>query len=139
MRLWHYDLIDVLPQKQLVAQWRECLAIKGSIIKNKTPNHILVNYVLNYDISVFKDYSNKIYQTMVKRGYKPSKTKLEELNELSNNINIINKTNVFKEHDLDYLNICYFNLKEKYLRGGISNKEWTLINNKYNQLTKKEE
>ena len=23
----------------------------------------------------------------------------------------------FKEHDLDYLTICYYNLKEKYIRG----------------------
>ena len=28
MRLWHYDLISVLPNKMLVSQWRECIAIK---------------------------------------------------------------------------------------------------------------
>ncbi|PBE36349.1 hypothetical protein BGU20_18325 [Clostridioides difficile] len=33
MRLWHKDLIDVLPKNQLVSQWRELLAIKGSIDK----------------------------------------------------------------------------------------------------------
>ena len=29
MRLWHYKLIPYLPKKQLVSQWRECIAIMG--------------------------------------------------------------------------------------------------------------
>lgn len=33
MRLWHIDLIPVLPREQLVAQWRECSAIAGAILK----------------------------------------------------------------------------------------------------------
>lgn len=28
MRLWHYKLIPALPNAMLVAQWRECIAIK---------------------------------------------------------------------------------------------------------------
>ncbi len=28
MRLWHYKLIPVLPNKMLVSQWRKCIAIK---------------------------------------------------------------------------------------------------------------
>ena len=28
MRLWHYKLIQALPQAMLVSQWRECIAIK---------------------------------------------------------------------------------------------------------------
>ena len=43
MRLWHIDLISVLPREQLVAQWRELSAIAGAIQKKGTPNHILVN------------------------------------------------------------------------------------------------
>ena len=45
MRLWHKDLIDVLPNQQLVAQWRELSAIAGAIQKHGTPNHLLVNFV----------------------------------------------------------------------------------------------
>ena len=50
MRLWHKDLIPYLPKEQLVSQWRECSSIAGAIIKNGTPNHGLVNYVLDYPI-----------------------------------------------------------------------------------------
>ena len=48
MRLWHKDLIGVLPQKQLVSQWRECCAIVRNIAVNGSPNHIPVNKVMDY-------------------------------------------------------------------------------------------
>ena len=34
MRLWHYKLIPVLPNKMLVSQWRECIAIKRQCYYN---------------------------------------------------------------------------------------------------------
>ena len=57
MRLWHKDLISVLPREQLVAQWRELSAIAGAIQKNGTPNHILVNFVLDYGWNHFISYA----------------------------------------------------------------------------------
>ena len=53
MRLWHKDLIKALPQQHIVAQWRELSAIAGAIQKSGTPNHILVNFVLDYDYDHF--------------------------------------------------------------------------------------
>lgn len=35
MRLWHYQLIPVLPKAMLVSQWRECIAIKRQWEKRK--------------------------------------------------------------------------------------------------------
>ena len=57
MRLWHKDLISILPREQLVAQWRELSAIAGAIQKNGTPNHGLVNFVLDYDYDNFISYA----------------------------------------------------------------------------------
>ena len=57
MRLWHKDLISILPREQLVAQWRELSAIAGAIQKNGTPNHGLVNFVLDYDYNHFISYA----------------------------------------------------------------------------------
>lgn len=50
MRLWYYDLISVLPQKQLCAQWRECCAIARNIAVNGTPQSYLSksSYELSY-------------------------------------------------------------------------------------------
>lgn len=44
MRLWHKDLIifHILPNKQLVGQWRECCCIAKNIQDNKTP--ITINH-----------------------------------------------------------------------------------------------
>ena len=51
MRLWHKDLIPVLPRQQLLSQWRECCCIARNIVENGTPNHILVNKILDYPIN----------------------------------------------------------------------------------------
>ena len=48
MRLWHKDLIDVLPNGQLLGQWRECCAIARNIKAKGTPNHLLVNKIMDY-------------------------------------------------------------------------------------------
>ena len=55
MRLWHKDLLinHALPKQQLVGQWRECILILKALADDKTPNHILVNKVLNYDKKEF--------------------------------------------------------------------------------------
>ena len=47
MRLWHKDLIPVLPRQQLIGQWRECCLIAKQISEKGTPNHILVNKIMD--------------------------------------------------------------------------------------------
>ena len=66
MRLWHKSFIDVLPREQLVAQWRELSSIAGAIQKNGTPNHLLVNFVLDYDYDHFISYAYYIRKEMMK-------------------------------------------------------------------------
>ena len=66
MRLWEKNLIEVLPREQLVAQWRELSAIAGAIQKNGTPNHILVNFVLDYDFDNFISYAQLVRDEMTR-------------------------------------------------------------------------
>lgn len=135
MRLWHKDLIPVLPKAQLVSQWRELLAIKGAIDKNGTPNHLLVNKVLNYSLMEFKMYATIVYHEMLFRGYKPSKIKYNELtswecdkfNNKSETCGLVYET----WHNIFYLRQCYFNLEEKYDCGGISQDEFDKIDDLY--------
>jgi uncharacterized protein (TIGR02328 family) len=70
MRLWHPGLIKVLPREQLVSQWHELSSIAGAIQKNGTPNHILVNFVLDYDFDHFISYAYYVREEMTKRSYK---------------------------------------------------------------------
>ena len=134
MRLWHKDLIPVLPRKQLLSQWRECCAIASRIATEGTPNHMLVNKVLEYDQIHFIEYCNKILKEMHRRSYKVSQNSYERLVE---NINLgkdyfydgimINKEIFPDWHNKRYLKQCYYNLQEKYDCGGITDKEWKLI------------
>ena len=103
MRLWHKDLIDVLPKNQLVSQWRELLAIKGSIDKKGTPNHLLVNKVLNYSIDISNEHS----------------------------LNLENLYDDW--HNKMYLKQCLYNLEEKATCGGIPINEWNILLCKYSK------
>lgn len=129
MRLWHKNLIAVLPREQLIAQWRECSAIAGAIQKNGTPNHILVNYVVD-NLNSFVAYSYRVRQEMTRRGYRTMENVWTKI------MSIVN-TNIWKdltleeifekEHNFRYYVQCYYNLQEKYDRGGIKEEDWKNI------------
>ena len=110
MRLWHIDLIPYLPKSQLLAQWREL----NSIFK-KQDNHILINYVYNYDKKYLKFYADMVIFEMWKRDYNIKS--MNNYDEYFKRVKTHHTMYEFKEHDDEYLTICYYNLKEKYLRG----------------------
>lgn len=128
MRLWHKNLIKVLPREQLIAQWREVSAIAGAIIKNGTPNHLLVNKVLNYDFDHFITYSKLIKDEMTARGYRTTSTVWDKIVNLESSWKEIPINELFSDwHTGRYLKQCYYNLEEKYDCGGISPEDWSKI------------
>lgn len=149
MRLWHYDLLDVLPKQQLCSQLRECVAIAKDIYEKGTTNHILINPIMNYDLNHFRLYCNLIIKEMEKRGYNVSDKTKEKLNKYINyykEMIIMQTTRIFildngyndgyrelfdNWHTDRYLTQCLYNLEEKYDRGGITQEEWDRIYNKY--------
>ena len=129
MRLWHTALISVLPREQLVAQWREVSAIVGAIKKNGTPNHILVNFVLDYDFDHLISYAYYVRQEMTKRGYRTMNNVWEKITSLKPDYNIFPLEEVYSYNKMDYryFKQCYYNLQEKYDCNGISNEDWNNI------------
>ena len=130
MRLWHKDLISVLPRQQLLGQWRECCAIAKSIAEKGTPNHILVNRIMNYPIEHFESYAILVYDEIKNRSYDPNPINLAKwMIKIPNNSGIkVGHDELFKEwHDYRYLRQCLFNLEEKYDCGGITREEWIPI------------
>lgn len=129
MRLWHKDLITVLPRKQLISQWRECCAIARNIAVNGTPNHLLVNKVMEYPIEHFCTYTDMVISVMLGRGYTVNQGNFwkwfdEEPYKLCN----VPDYKVFADwHNERYLKQCAYNLQEKYDCDGISNEEWLKI------------
>ena len=142
MRLWHKDMIPVLPRQQLISQWRECCCIAKSIAKKGTPNHILVNKIMDYPPNHFFHYTELVLDEMNKRGYKYS---FKSINNFLLNLDKIGANyhasvkyeDMFKDwHNDRYFIQCFFNLEEKYICGGISKEEWEVINHYFYQKTK---
>lgn len=133
MRLWHKALIEVLPDKQLLGQWRECCAIAGSIKKFGNPNHMLVNKIMSYKLSHFYMYCSLIAYQMYDRGFSISQAAKEKILAITDqDIRMGSEFISFNElfaswHDERYLRQCYYNLQEKYDCSGITEVEWQKI------------
>jgi len=133
MRLWHKDLIDVLPREQLISQWRECCAIAKAIDEDGTPNHILVNRIMNYDLKHFICYTSLVCYELVKRGYHYKEKSFKKYLPLWSTY--ITRNDLFSNwHNERYLVQNYFNLQEKYDCGGISEEDWNKIDTKFKKM-----
>ncbi len=133
MRLWHYELIRYLPRKQLVGQWRECCLIAKQIKEKGTPNHVLVNRIMNYPMEHFVTYTSMILTEMINRRYNP---------EPENFTKWIGPDcwekywrspgDLFPAwHCTRYLRQCLANLQEKADCGAISAEEWKRITDRW--------
>lgn len=131
MRLWHTELIPVLPRQQLLGQWREL----NSIYK-KQDKHILINFVYEYSKDDLLFYSVLVIQEMRFRGYK---IKLDNFQEYFKEYQQLLYKSIssppFQNKMTDrYLKQCLYNLQEKYDCGGITQEEWDLIYEKFGNV-----
>ena len=131
IRLWHYKLIPVLPDKMIVSEWRECIAIKRQWEKG-TLKHRLVSYVMDYDKSFFANYVFNLQSEMCRRNIKFQEKYFKE-------ILYFCRYDVFgfnyPEHNDRYLKQCLYNLEEKATRNIISKEEWLKIYNEFKDFT----
>lgn len=134
MRLWHYKLIEVLPQQMLVSQWREVIAIKRQWEKD-TLKHRLVSYVKKYEKELFYTYVLQIVREMNNRKINYQEKYLEEIRKFCCKLHIKGDNN-YPEHNDRYLIQCYYNLQEKYDRGIIKKDEWEKIDTKFRSVFK---
>lgn len=130
MRLWSYQLLPCLPNKMLVSQWRECVAImrqwkKGSL------KHRLVSYVMNYDKDYFLSYVFKVVSELVNRGINFNGKIYNEIRDFCWQGQSYDELIYYPEHNERYLKQCYYNLQEKYDRGIIRDEEWEKIEKTY--------
>lgn len=138
MRLWHKDLIEVLPREQLVAQWRELSAIAGNINTKGTPNHILVNKVMDYPMEHFISYAWHVRLEMTRRGYRTMDSvwnKILQTQEVDyGDFHILPIEDLFPNwHNEKYFRQCIYNLEEKYDCGGITEEAFEKIVRSYKE------
>lgn len=133
MRLWHKDLIMYLPDKQILGQWRECCAIARNIKDNGTPNHILVNRIMDYPLVHFHMYGFFIFLEMQRRGFNADLSNFDQHFSIDG-LKYVSYDSMFKDwHDIRYLIQCFYNLQEKYDCGGIPNEQWMTVVEGYKQ------
>jgi len=129
MRLWHKGLIPALPRQQLFEQWRDCCLIAKKIAEKGTPGHILVNRIMDYPLSHFRNYVNLVANEMERRGYK---CRYGDCIKYIAGIKSLQLTAYDYEifpgwHNDRYMEQCFYNLQEQYDCGGISEEEWSII------------
>ena len=148
MRLWHVDLIPFLPRQQLLGQWRECVLIAKNLAEKGTPNHVLVNKILEYSSDDFLIYGEIVMREMRNRGYtisEKSEHKFYEYNKLwrnrrKNDLNgekplYCRSLKIFYFwHTNQYLDQCYYNLQEKHDCNILTTTEYNKIQQAYVQL-----
>lgn len=130
MRLWHWQLIPYLPKSQLLAQWREL----NSIFK-KQDKHILINYVYEYSKNHLFGYSSQVITEMQRRSMKIKNWENWEnyFKDIKSNQDFDDYVHVnpFRRHHTEeYLLICFWNLREKYIRGqkDFDDETWNRLN-----------
>ncbi|WP_431811023.1 pyrimidine dimer DNA glycosylase/endonuclease V [Lysinibacillus sp. FW12] len=111
MRLWHVDLLAYLPKGQLLSQWRELNSIFA-----KEDRHILINYIYDYPKADLYLYTTKVLEEMNKRGFQIRT--YEKMNNYFDGLGPVKDRKPFlHHHNQEYLEICFYNLKEKFIRG----------------------
>ena len=69
---------------------------------------------------------------MTRRGYRTMNSVWDKIVSLKPNYQL--KEDIYtNKMDIEYLVICYYNLKEKYLCGGITETDWNNINTTYHK------
>lgn len=132
MRLWHKDLITVLPPMQLKGQWRECCLIAKALHYGNL-NHILVNRVKDYPIEHFFVYGHLVWFEMRTRGYKCYNIS-RFTDYFDDYLVAITEDELFDGwHNDRYLRQCLYNLEEKAICGGIPASEWQKIYDVYGE------
>ncbi|CAD2073747.1 TIGR02328 family protein [Phocicoccus pinnipedialis] len=118
MRLWHEELIPLLPRNQLLGQHRECCALRG---KGWKKPHATVNYVFEYSPYLLYQYHYLVMNEMKVRGYNVSEEwwdKNYRGKQMApyDSLEVVETDNpIYKEHNTAYLKECLDNLKEKQI------------------------
>ena len=125
MRLWHEGLLPYLDRQRLLAQHRECCALRG---KGWGRKHSVVDYVFTHPKEWLWAYHVRVMDEMLRRGYHPDLTWMQVLyqgkelpmrNKEEIDVDAINaklaetEVYIYPEHDDAYLEECLQNLESK--------------------------
>ena len=140
MRLWHYKLLEYLPDAQFKGQFREMIAIVRDWKEKGKTNHLLINRVMDYPRNDFVRYYLLYDNANHKRYGKWLHHEWLNLFLHFSNVEGERSNGLFEGwHNKDYLRVCMANLYEKYMFGKgkskITEEEWQCLLNGYKEIT----
>ena len=97
---------------------------------NGTPNHLLVNKILEFPSIHFFIYASMVVEEMRNWGYRVSQRSLDNFQKNYEKFedDRLETVDIFSRwHNDRYLRQCLYNLREKYDCGGISECCWSKI------------
>lgn len=136
MRLWSWKLLPYLPKSQLLSQKRECDLIWKDIANGKRTNHILINYIWEYDY----EYELSVYYSLLEREFKNRGFNFRISKNATINIDKLLPYPFKRHHTKQYLLQNFMNLEEKYFCGQKDFdretylKLWNFVNDELNGL-----
>ncbi|MFT8870748.1 MAG: TIGR02328 family protein [Sporolactobacillus sp.] len=116
MRLWHEQLLALLPRQQLLGQHRELAALRGN---GWGRAHATVDYVFQYSPYKLYQFHMLVLDEMQKRGYRPDDNWRNPLYRGRHcpgytALEVAAPTRpLYPEHNEAYLQLCLTNLREK--------------------------
>lgn len=162
MRLWPYQMFSVLPYRQMLAQWRECLAVSGMLAKdleNKSGiNHYIIDRVKNYSIEHFVVYCDLVRKEFERRNWTIGTNTIEKLNNDINFENVLSKIEINEHdnnvitpsisikydnieeilfygfHDDRYIKQCLYKFQEMYDCDALTSDVWKELQSKFSRL-----
>ena len=136
LRIWHYKLLEVLPDLQFKGQLRELVVIMRDWRDKGKTNYILINAVTEYPKSHLSAYFD-LYRKEYKRRYHKdiNSSIVKEFSDFSPSISDYEQ---LLWHNGEYLLVCKYNLYEKYEfgrgRSRISQEDWDNIEHKIEEI-----
>ena len=133
MRVWHKDLISVLPGYQLLGQWRDCCLIARNLRTTGLPGNPVANRVLDYPALHFLLYGRLVSRELARRGYTYSWDSFARWDARANAPlpEELTPSDIFPGwHNERYFRQCFYMLQELHDAGVISSAEWGKIEEK---------
>lgn len=139
MRLWHYELLEYLPDAQFNGQLRELVSIMHDWRDKGKTNHLLINKVMLYPKNDLVRYF-VYYETIYKKRYGVLLKQWDEFKTFDDTqVNDRSKGMFEGWHNKEYLRVCMANLYEKHMFGlgksRITDKEWKRLRLGYYTIT----
>lgn len=139
MRIWHYELLEYLPDAQFKGQLRELVSIMHDWRDKGKTNHLIINKVMLYPKNDLVRYF-VYYEAIHKKRYGGWLKQMDEFIAFDDTPIDDRSKGMFEGwHNKEYLRVCMANLYEKHTFGlgksRITDKEWKRLRLGYYTIT----